>query len=888
MRWLSQLRMKAQMLFGRGRATARLQDELAFHLERQVAENLAAGMNPAEARSAALRTFGNPALLREQTHATWSWTGLESLLQEVRYAMRSLLRAPGFLALAVGVMALGIGANVALFTIVRSVLMKPLPYQDPGKLFTLYETDSHHRGGHKYLPADFGSVGIWTAATQGAAEMAAVSPWQDYNVSAEGGRLPEKIDGAWCSWNFFSVLGVTPALGRSFTAQDDRPDAAATVLLTNSFWMRRYSGDPAIVGKTIWLDAKPYTVIGVLPVSFMFSSSFGGNTLQVWAPLRHEAPAELLNTFEDHEFLVIARLLHGKTLPMLLDQLNAVQKQIRQTHGGPSVHDGATGHSMLDDAVENYKTPLYALLAATGCVLLIACMNVASLLVARAATRSKELAIRSALGGGRLRLMRERLIESLLLSGGGGALGLTMAWGTLQWLIHARSDMHRIEAIHIDGIVAAFTVGIVVVCALFSGLIAALSATGPHVLTVLQESSRSHTGGTARAGLRRFLLVLQVGLTVVLLVGAGLLLRSYQRLRSNDIGVPTQNVLTMRVGLPAARYKERVQQVAFFENVITRVRAIPGVVSAGLVSTAPGEGWNGDMTMIVVEHPPMPVTEMPDIQLRGADPGYFGAIQLPLLRGRLFTADERLDRANVVVLSQSAVRVLFPNQDEPIGKHIKSPEDKTTYEVIGVVGDTRWNVAEPPMATLYWPILGNNYTWATIVVRSAKNVEALALPVQKIVGALDPDLPVFDVMTLQQAIGKSTVDSQFDSLLVLAFAVIALLLAATGLYGVLAYLVAQRTNEIGIRIALGARRENVLRLMLADGLRPALLGLAIGLAASIAVVRQIRSMLYETQPLDLSVYAAVTATLLLVAALACLLPAWRASRLDPVQALRTE
>jgi putative ABC transport system permease protein len=374
---------------------------------------------------------------------------------------------------------------------------------------------------------------------------------------------------------------------------------------------------------------------------------------------------------------------------------------------------------------------------------------------------------------------------------------------------------------------------------------------------------------------------------VVLLVGAGLLLKSYQRLRSNDIGVPTENVLTMRVGLPAVRYKEPVQQVAFFEKVITRVRAIPGVVGAGLVSTAPGEGWNGDSTMIVVEHPPVPVAEMSDIQLRGADPGYFAAIQLPLLRGRIFTADERLERAHVVVLSQSAVRALFPN-DEAIGKHIKSPEDKTAYEVVGVVGDTRWEVAEPPMATLYWPIYGNNYSWATIVVRSAKNVEALALPVQKIVGGLDPDLPVFDVTTLEQAIGKSTMDSEFDSLLVLAFAVIALLLAAAGLYGVLAYLVTQRTNEIGIRLALGAPRENVLRLMLTDGLRPALIGLVLGLAASAGVVREIRSILYETEPLDPGVFAGVAATLLLVAALACLVPAWRASRLNPMQALRTE
>jgi len=657
-------------------------------------------------------------------------------------------------------------------------------------------------------------------------------------------------------------------------------------MLAHAFWMRRYSGDPTIVGKTIWLDAKPYSVIGVLPASFVFSSSMGGNTVQAWAPVRHEAPAELVATFGDHEFLVTARLLHGTTLPMLVARVDALQRQIKHTHTEQSVHDGAVGHSMLDDVVETYKTPLYALLAATGCVLLIACMNVASLLVARAAARSKDLAIRAALGGGRLRLMRERLIESLLLSGCGGVLGVLLAWGALQWLIHARGDMHRIESIQMDGIVAAFTAGIIVLCALSSGLIAALSSGGKNVLAALQESSRAHSGGTARAGMRRFLLMMEVGLTVVLLVGAGLLMKSYQRLRANDLGVPTDNVLTMALSLPDVRYKQPAQQAAFFEQLIERVRRVPGVQAAGLVSTPPGEGWNGDEFMVPVEHPLQP-EQMPDVALRGADPGYFAAIQLPVQRGRTFTNQERLERAHVVVLSQLAARALF-GSDDPIGKHIRPGYGTNVFEVIGIVSDTRWDVAEPPMPTLYWPIYGNNYSYATIVVRSTKDVEALALPVQKIVGELDPDLPVFDVMTLEQAIGKSTVDSEFDSLLVLAFAVIASLLAAAGLYGVLAYLVTQRTNEIGIRLALGAPRESVLRLMMTDGLRPALMGLVVGLAVSAGVVREIRSILYQTEPLDPEVFAAVAATLLLLAGLACLLPAWRASRLNPMQALRTE
>ena len=872
--------------FRRRRADAELAHEMDLHLAEEVKENIARGMQPDEARRRARLKFGNPLQVRENLWRQNTVPITDNLWRDLKYAVRTLTRSPGFTLIAILVMALGIGANIALFTVVRSVLLNPLPYRDPAQLFSVYEHESRQTDGGAYMPVAGGSFAEWQRSAQHVAQMAMVSPWQQYNVSAEGGKLPEQIEAAWCSWNFFSVLGVEPALGRSFSSADDRPDAEATVVLSAPFWKRRYSSDPAILGKKIWLDARPYTVIGVLPSVFAYSGSMVGNTTQIWTAVGHEATPELMRIFDDHEFLVVARLFPGTTLSGLLSQLTTVQTQIKADHPLPAVHDAVSGRTLLDDSVENYKTPLYVLLAATWCLLLIACLNVASLLVARTAARSKELAIRAALGGGRLRLLCERMMESFLLSAAGGTVGLLLAWQALKWLVRTRHDINRVEAIHIDGVVAICTIGVILLCALFTGLISAASSDGKQLLASLQESSRGHSGGHSRAGLRKVLLVLEVGLTVVLLVGAGLLLKSYQRLRSTDLGVPVDSVLTLHFSLPKARYPNPVQQVAFFEHLIERVRALPGINAAGLVSTAPGQGWGGDREVTVVEHPPLPKGEGLDLMVRGTEPGYFHAIQIPLLQGRIFTADERLEHAHVVVLSQSAAKLCFPDED-PIGRHLKI-RTGDVYEVIGVVGDTRWRVSQPVNPTLYWPIYGNDYSVATVVIRSSQDVETFAMPVQKIISQLDPDLPVSDVMTLRETISQSTVSSQFDSILVLSFAVIALLLAAAGLYGVLAYLVTQRTGEIGIRLALGAPRERVLQLMLLDGLRPALFGLALGLTASAAVVRLIQSMLYQTEPFDPIVFVFVTLALLLVAALACLVPAWRASRLDPMRALRTD
>jgi predicted permease len=896
MRIIHQLAMKIRMLFGRRSAGAELDSELRFHLDRQIDENRAAGMSPEEARAAALRAFGNPALLRDQARAAWSWNGLESLLRDLRYGFRTLRRTPGFTLVAVAVIALGIGSNIALFTVVRGVLLRPLPFADPDRLLMLYERSTPDAGSGDF-PHNLVAGGVYDAWNRENTTFSSIALVTDDQVdlSASGGQLPETLQSDAVTWNLFPTLGVEPALGRGFVSADDSPAANGTVVLSWSLWKRRFGGDPAILDQVIYLDAKPCTVIGVMPAWFQFPDS----TTQLWTPVYHEKPAFLMSTLELHNFRAVGRLRPGVSPAEATANLSIISRRLHSAHRDLQfMAAAANSRPLLEHMVGDIERPLYVMLAATACLLLIACLNIANLLVARAAARRKELAIRAALGGGRMRLLREHLMESFLLSAAGGALGLMLAYAAISWLVHTRQDLARVGAIRIDASVAAVAIGLIVVCALFSGLVSALHAHGRSMLFVLHETSRTGSAGTARTRLRKTLLALEVGLTVVLLIGASLLLKSYQRLRATDMGCATGNVLTMRINLPGARYKTPGPAPAeFFETLLERVRALPGVESAGFVNAVPGQGYWGDVGFIVTEHPPLPGGKGTFAIYRSADPGYFAAMGIPIAEGRTFGSGQKLDHADEVIISQSFARQYFPGED-PIGKHLRTIDGKPADEnqlhvIVGVVGDTRHSIGEAAQPMQYYPLFAGFQNNGTLVIRSShdrsgRDVEQLALPVQQIIQGMDHDLPVSDVLTMDQLLGKSTLDQSFDAALITGFAVLSLLLAAAGLFGVLSYIVAQRGSEIGIRIALGAQRAQVLRLILADGLSPAFLGLAFGLAASAATARLIRSMLYETQPLDPFVFGAVAALLLLVAVLACLIPAWSASRLDPMQALRTE
>ena len=881
MRWLEKIRVQLEMLLHRRREVRRLDAELRFHLEQQIAENIAQGMSPEEARYAARRAFGNPTLLREQARETWNWNTIETALRNVRISIRTLARAPGFAFISILVIAIGIGANVALFTVVRSVLLKPLPFKEPERLLRLYEHSADDK--FPYNEAAGGVFLEWKKENHGFSDLAIVLTWPEYNLSSAGGQLPEKVRASQCSWDLFQTLGVEPAMGRSFTATDDQPSANATVLLSWGLWKRRFGGNPAVLNQTIHLDAKPYTVIGVMPSWFTYPEQ----SVQLWTPVYHEQFPDRWQQLDSHMFVVIGRLKAGVTQTKATTELSTIVRRLHDQHTeNPFISKAANSRPLLDDMVGDIKTPLYVLLAATGCVLLIACLNVANLLVARGTARRRELAIRAALGGSRRRLLGEHLTESFLLSAVGGVAGVLLARAVIDWLVGTRQDISRVEAIHMDGMVVTFTLGLVFFCAAFAGLISSASAGGDKILSTLQESSRSHSAGPVRVSLRKWLLSMEVGLTVVLLVGAGLLLKSYQRLRTSDLGCVTNNVLTMRFGLPEAHYSKDAQRVTFYETLLDRVRSLPGVQAAGFVTLVPGQGYWGDNGFMIAEHPPLPAGQSQYAVVRWADPGYFAALGIPLLRGQTFDESHRLDKATKVIVSESFVQRYLTDED-PIGKHLLTLGRKS-YEIIGVVGDTRWLIAKSPEPMMYFPLYAGKEGGGTLAVRSMGDVTRLAVPIQQVVQQLDGELPVSDILTMDQIIGKSTLDSSFDATLLLVFAVLSLVLAAVGLFGVLSYIVAQRTAEIGIRIALGAQRETVLSLVLLDGLRPAFFGLAFGVAAGVGAAQLIRSMLYGISPLDPSVFVSVIVMLILVAAAACLVPAWRASRLDPTAALRAE
>jgi predicted permease len=866
-----------------------LAEELESVVQMHMDEHLRAGMTQGEARRRALIELGGVEQVREAVRDRQRLQLLDFLVRDAKYALRALLRTPGFSVVAIAVMAIGIGASVALFTVVRSVLLRPLPFPHPERLVALYSQDDPSKPDLENGFVASGDFYDWQKASHGYEQMA-IWRWTGYNMSSSAGELPEFLNAGTCSWNLFATLGVSPALGRLFTSADDHTGSGPTAILSWSFFKRRFNGNPAILGKTIRLNSRSYTVIGVLPAWFQYPHP----AIQLWVPWQIEVPPNQIFSHYTHIGHVVGRLRVGASRSAAVQEISAVEYQLyTQLHGTGQMEQGVVAKPLLEDFVGDVRTPLYLLLAAVVCLLLIACLNLSNLLVARSAARRREMAIRSALGSSRLSLVRQQLTESLLICLAGGALGLLLSEGATKWLIRHWTELPRGYDVHPDGLAIGFALGITVLAGFLAGLPPAISSTGRNILAALQEGSRGIGGSAGRASLRKALLTAEVALTVVLLIAAGLLFKSFLRLRTVDLGCTAKNVLTMTYFLRGDKYSKPEQIVGFDTELLNKVRHLPGVRAAGLTNVVPGDGYYGDYEVWIPEHPAQAPGEHRFAAYRTADPGYFSAMEIPLIRGKFFSDDERLDHDKFVIVNQELVRQYFPGED-PIAKHLhvkwRTPQGEN-YEIIGVVGNTIYQIGKPARPMMWFPILAGipgNSGDSVLVVRSGRDVMAQAMPIQKLIASLDPDLPVKNVLTMEQIIGRSTASSSFDATLVLSFAGFSLLLAAVGLYGVLAFLVTQRTAEIGIRMALGARRERVLQLVLVDGLRPALLGLAIGIAASLAVTRLIGSVLYGTSPLDASVFLSVIATLLISATGACLLPSWRAARINPMCALRAD
>ena len=872
---------------GTAKQDADLERELLSDLELEEEEQRERGLSAEEAHYAARRAFGNTTLIREQTRAVWSWVWMERLVRDVKYGTRTLLRSPEFAIVSVLVMALGIGATTSLFTMVRAVLLRPLPFRDSGELVMLYEHYRHNTGGDGLNAVAPGDYRDWRSQTQGFEDMAAMRGYGGI-LSGVHSELPEVVQSAGGSANLFPLLGVTPAFGRVFTEAEDKPKGEPVVLLTWSLFQRRFAGDPSIIGKQIHLDTIPTTVVGVLPNWFTYPDS----RIQYWVPYAQTFSEGDYDMHAGHQSEVVARLKPDVSVEAATHEVSAVQYQIFLAHPTKPIAEDVWSRRMIDALVRNVRTQLLVLLCAVGCMLLIACLNLSNLLVARAASRRKEVAIRGSLGGSRLALIREQMTESLLICVAGGGLGLLLSLASTHWLAANWRNLPRADSAHVDGWVFAFAVGLVVATGLMAGLVPAISSTGKGLLSALQESSRSASGSASRARLRKTMLTVEIALTVMLLVSAGLLFKSFLHLRMADLGCRIDHVITMKFGLPEIQYDTPEKVMLFHQSLLERVRRLPGVRGAALVSVAPGSGPQGDRVFTILEKPAPSYTLQYDATALTADPQYFSVMQIPLLRGRVFTEQERLDNDRYVVVSKQFVDQ-FLSGDDPIGKHVRVDWDDNgqIYEIIGEVGDTIYDVTKPVEAAMYFPILSgipDVTSEATIVAWTSIDPLAMSIPIQQQISALQPELPVYNALTMDQILGKSTAPQGFAANLVLAFASLSLLLAAVGLYGVLSYLVTQRVPEIGIRIALGAQREQILSLILFDGLRPALLGLILGLIGSAGATQLIRSMLYGTKPTDPAVIGAVILTLLLIALFACIFPAWRASRLDPMQALRTE
>ncbi|HEX4666950.1 MAG TPA: ABC transporter permease [Chthoniobacterales bacterium] len=810
-------------------------------------------------------------------------------MNDLRYAIRQLIKSPGFTLVAVITLALGIGANSAIFSVIDTVLLRSLPFPNPDRLTMLWATSPQHPGEDKQV-ASYPDYLDLRAQNH---TFAAIAAYTGASTIWGMGENAEDVPGIAASSDLFAVLGTPPLLGRGFSREDDKAEAARVVVIGYSFWQRRFAGDPKIIGKQVTIAGKPYTVTGVMPRGWKFPiRSENVDYIAPLLPMFSGSTPNYIMRRGAHFLPVVGRLKRGVDLRSATADLQTIAAQLAKQY--PDTNAGRTARAvpLQSDLVGDVRPALLVLVAAVALVLLIACANVANLFLARAAAREREIAIRTALGASRFQIVRQLLIETSLLALLGGVAGLLLAWWSTDVLVAmGPSDIPRLNEIQVSGAVIAFTFGIAFLTSLIFGLVPALQASRPQVEQSLREASRGSTGGVRSHRLRFAFVVSQFALSLVLLVGAGLLIRSFAQLRAVKPGFEPRGVITFWQALPKARYGEVDQQTQFFDKLLAKLTALPGIEDAGIASPLPFSGNDQGRTFTIVGQPAPQQGMEPSASLLTTNGSYFRTMRIPLKRGRLFEARDNKEAKPVVLINDTFARKYFPNEN-PLGRLLKigGDEEAPPREIIGVVGTAKHgNLAEADEAEFYLPFAQVPDRYSDIVVRTSPSASAgLETTIRRTVLAIDAQQFVPTITPLTQLVSQTLSQSRFNTGLLGVFASIAIILAAVGIYGVIAYNVAQRTREIGIRMALGAQRQQMLRMILRQSLTMAAIGIAVGLAGAFAATRLLRALLFGIGTMDLLTYGAVVLLLGLAAFVAGLLPARRAMKVDPVIALRYE
>jgi predicted permease len=872
---LGWLRLRLRSLLRSGDVECELDEELRSHLEREVEQNIRHGMSPDEARFAALKEFGGLEQAKERCRDARGVRMVEELWQDMRYGARMLLKQPGIVIVAVVTLALGIGANSMIFSFFNGVLLRPLPYRQPEQLVLLDEI-ALKRGGLS-LGVSWPNYLDWRAQNQIFTD---VGGYQNITFTLTGVGDAEELPGTMASDGLFEMLGVAPLLGRTFTPKENQPAHHRVVILSYSLWQRRFGGDPKIVGRTITLVNRAWTVVGVMPPDFKFPSS-----TDFWIPLAHDPnwwPRSM------HGMGAIARLKPGFTLAQAQSEMSMIARRLEEQY--PVSNEGldVSVINLRDHLVIDYRQGLWILLGVVGFVLLIACANVANLLLARATARYREMAIRAALGAGRWRIVRQMLCEGLLLGVLGGMAGIVIAWWGLDLLLAAIPiELPFWMKFNVDGRVLSFTLAVSLITSLIFGAAPALQAARIDLNEALKEGGRGGVSGS-RHRLRHLLVVAEVALALILLVGAGLMMRSFLRLQQVNLGFNPENVVTLRVTVPGIAY--RGSSAPFFHQLVERVNALPAVEVAGAIVDLPlaGDYWQSILT--IEGRPELALGPPPSVQNHIITPHYFRALGTPLIAGRDFTDADARDAPKVVIVDERLAREYWPNEN-PLGKRIRlgPPADNGPWlTIIGVVGVVQHKSLDEvtPGKLIYLPVLQSPVGYMSLVVRSPAPPESMIAAVKALVQEMDANLPITHVSTMREIVAESIWQPRLYAILLVLFALVALLLAAVGIYGVISYAVTARTNEIGIRMALGAERRHVLKLVVGQGMVLVLGGVGFGLAGALLLTRLMKSLLFGVSVTDSLTFAGVSLLLFSVALLACYLPARKASRVDPLVALR--